>query len=89
MAAIGNTVRARNINPPGHTRLPRYARGRTGTISRSHGCHVFPDTNAHRKGEQPQWLYSVKFAARELWGDTSPDLDDVFIDLWESYLEHP
>jgi len=87
--AIGDTVRARNINPPGHTRLPRYARGRTGTISRSHGCHVFPDANAHGEGEQPQWLYSVKFSARELWGDNSPDHDDVFIDLWESYLEHP
>ena len=85
--AVGATVRAKNMHPPGHTRLPRYARGHTGTIDRIHGAHVFPDANAHGQGEQPQWLYSVKFAAAELWGGEDPDGDEVFIDLWESYLE--
>jgi nitrile hydratase len=85
--AAGAKVRARNINPPGHTRLPRYARGRTGTVDRVHGAHVFPDANAHGKGEAPQWLYSVKFAAEELWGGEDPDGDAVFIDMWESYLD--
>ena len=63
-------VRARNINPTGHTRLPRYARGKTGTIERDHGVYVFPDTNARNfAGEKPQHVYSVRFAARELWGE--------------------
>ena len=60
---------------------------RTGTIDNIRGCHVFPDANAHGQGEQPQFLYSVKFAAAELWGGEDPDGDEVFIDLWESYLE--
>lgn len=85
--APGDTVRARNINPAGHTRLPRYARGRTGKVARVQGCHVFPDSNAHGHGEAPQWLYSVRFAARELWGDAAAAGDSVHIDLWESYLE--
>ena len=85
--ANGDRVRAKNMHPPRHTRLPRYVRGHAGTIHRSHGCHVFPDTNAHGEGEQPQWLYSVRFAATELWGTTSPDNEDVYVDLWESYLE--
>lgn len=83
----GDTVRARNINPKGHTRLPRYARGREGTVVRVHGCHVFPDSNAHGLGESPQWLYSVRFAARELWGEEVRAGDSVHIDLWEPYLE--
>jgi nitrile hydratase subunit beta len=84
---VGQSVRARNINPLGHTRLPRYARGRSGTIDRVHGMFVFPDTNALYQGEQPQYLYSVKFAARELWGESAGAQDHVYIDLWESYLE--
>src|SRR5262249_44931781 len=67
----GQQVRARNMHPPGHTRLPRYARGKTGTIFRDHGVFVFPDTNAHFLGEKPQHLYSVRFAARELWGEAA------------------
>jgi nitrile hydratase len=66
---VGQRVRARNINPPGHTRLPRYARGKLGTIHLDHGVYVFPDTNADALGEKPQHLYSVRFAARELWGE--------------------
>ena len=61
-------MRARNINPVGHTRLPRYARGKFGMIHRDYGVFVFPDTNAHFLGEKPQHVYSVRFAARELWG---------------------
>jgi nitrile hydratase subunit beta len=82
---IGDRVRARNINPQGHTRLPRYARGHVGEIVIVHGCHVFPDSNALGAGEDPQWLYTVRFTAKELWGkDTA---DSVSIDLWEPYLE--
>jgi len=83
----GQRVRARNLNPTGHTRLPRYARGRLGTIERHHGAFVFPDTNAHEGGENPQHVYSVRFTARELWGGTAPATDSVFVDMWESYLE--
>ena len=84
----GQNVRARNINPLGHTRLPRYARGKAGTIARHRGIFVFPDTNAHFLGEQPQHLYSVRFAARELWGEDASPRDSVYIDMWDSYLEH-
>jgi nitrile hydratase subunit beta len=86
---VGSAVMTRNIHPEGHTRLPRYARGKRGTIDRIHGVFVFPDTNAAFQGENPQYLYSVRFTARELWGEqerASPD-DAVYIDLWESYLE--
>jgi len=83
----GDRVRARNIHPPTHTRLPRYVRGRTGTIERIQGCHVFPDTVAIGEGEQPQWLYTVVFDSRELWGaDADPTLT-VSIEAFESYLE--
>ena len=85
--APGDTVRARNINPDGHTRLPRYARGRQGVILRSNGAHVFPDSNAHGMGEDPRPLYTVRFTARELWGDAAKARDTVCLDLWEPYLE--
>jgi nitrile hydratase len=83
----GQRVRARNIHPTGHTRLPRYARGRVGTIDRIHGVFLFPDTNAHGLGEKPQHVYSVRFTARELWGEQVSPRDSVYIDLWEDYLE--
>lgn len=83
----GDAIRALNVHPRGHTRLPRYVRGHDGVIERIHGCHVFPDTNAHGEGEQPQWLYSVRFAAAELWGAGQPGRTDVCLDLWEPYLE--
>src|SRR5215212_7763928 len=67
--APGDRVVTRTLAPPGHTRLPRYARGKHGVVERVHGTHVFPDTNAHDQGEHPQPLYSVRFSARELWGD--------------------
>ena len=82
----GQRVRARNLNPIGHTRLPRYVRGKSGIVARVHGVFVFPDTNAHFLGESPQHLYSVRFEAAELWGDGAPR-DAVYVDLWESYLD--
>jgi nitrile hydratase len=84
---IGDRVRAKNINPTTHTRLPRYVRGRPGTIERLCGCHVFPDTNAVGQGENPQWLYTVRFDARDLWGPEADQLLKVSVDAWESYVE--
>jgi len=84
---VGQRVRAREINPTGHTRLPRYARGNVGVVDRLHGAHVFPDSNAHFQGENPQHLYSVRFSARELWGEAAAARDAVYLDLWEDYLE--
>jgi len=84
---VGQQVRARNIHPLGHTRLPRYARGKHGTVDRDHGIYVFPDTNAHFLGEKPQHVYSVRFAARELWGEQANPRDSVYIDMWDDYLE--
>src|SRR5438093_13228582 len=83
----GQRVRARNIHPPGHTRLPRYARGKAGVLVRDHGVFVFPDTNAHFQGEKPQHVYSVRFTARELWGPEANERDSVYLDLWDDYLE--
>ena len=83
----GDRVRARNLHPIGHTRLPRYVRGRAGVVERWHGAHVFPDVHAHGGGEDPRHLYTVRFAARELWGPDAPAGDSVSLDLWEPYLE--
>jgi nitrile hydratase len=85
--AAGEKIVTRNLNPQGHTRLPRYARRKRGVIVAHHGAHVFPDTNAHGLGENPQHLYTVRFAMRELWGDSAEPNESVLIDLWESYLE--
>ena len=85
--AVGQQVRARNLNPIGHTRLPRYVRGKCGTIAALHGTFVYPDTNAHGRGEQPQPLYQVRFTARDLWGAEAAARDSLYIDLWEDYLE--
>ncbi len=84
---VGDRVRTRNMHPRGHTRLPRYARGREGVIERVHGTHVFPDTNAHGQGENPQWLYTVRFSGREVWGEEADPTLVVSVDAWESYLE--
>jgi nitrile hydratase beta subunit len=83
----GDHVRARNMHPVGHTRLPRYARGKLGLVDRDHGVFVFPDTNAHFLGEKPQHVYSVRFAARELWGQQASPRDSVYVDMWDDYLE--
>ncbi len=83
----GDRVRAKNINPVTHTRLPRYVRGHIGTIERVIGCHVFPDSNATGAGENPQWLYTVRFAGSELWGPNGDPTTAVSVDAWEPYLE--
>jgi len=85
--AAGQKVRARNIHPAGHTRLPRYVRGRVGTVERNRGVQAFPDTHVYKRGQNPQYVYSVRFAARELWGEAAPSGDSVYLDLWEDYLE--
>ena len=83
----GARVRAKNIHPKTHTRLPRYVRGHLGVVERVHGCHVFPDSNALRAGENPQWLYTVRFDGRELWGEQADPSIKVSVDAWEPYLE--
>jgi nitrile hydratase len=85
--APGDRVRTKMINPPTHTRLPRYARGKLGVIERSHGAHVFPDGNAHFRGENAQHLYSVRFSAADLWGVDANARDSVALDLWNDHLE--
>lgn len=85
--SVDDRVRTREGEVPHHTRLPRYARGKVGRIERVHGAHVFPDTNAQGLGEQPQWLYTVVFDARELWGATAAGGLTVSIDAWEPYLQ--
>jgi nitrile hydratase len=84
---VGDRVRSANDHPAGHTRVPRYARGRVGRIARVHGVHVFPNSSAHGLGEQPQWLYTVAFDGRELWGRGADPALTVSIDAWESTLE--
>ncbi|HLZ69208.1 MAG TPA: nitrile hydratase subunit beta [Dehalococcoidia bacterium] len=83
----GDAVVTRNLHPRGHTRLPRYARGKHGVIHHYHGAHVFPDAHAHGQGEQPQPLYSVRFAAAELFGPVAEPREFVYLDLWEPYLD--
>lgn len=85
--SAGQNVRARNIHPPGHTRLPRYVRGHVGTVDQNRGVQAFPDTSVYGRGENPQHVYSVRFAARELWGQSASPRDSVYLDLWEDYLE--
>jgi nitrile hydratase beta subunit len=86
---VKQRVRARNMHPTGHTRLPRYARGKVGTIVRDHGVFAFEDTNASElQFEKPQHVYSVRFSARELWGEQASPHDAVYIDMWDDYLEH-
>jgi nitrile hydratase beta subunit len=85
---IGDRVRAKNIHPRTHTRLPRYARGHVGVVERLHGAHVFPDSVVAGKGEDPQWLYTVRFDAQELWGADADPTVRVSIEAFEPYLEH-
>jgi nitrile hydratase len=84
--AVGDRVRTREWNPPTHTRIPRYCRGKTGVIARFHGAHAYPDSRARGLGDDPQWLYTLRFDAAELWGsDTTAS--SICVDLWEPYLE--
>jgi nitrile hydratase beta subunit len=87
---LGDHVLTKNMNPIGHTRLPRYARGKSGIVSRVHGAFVFPDSNAAGLGENPQHLYTVRFEGRDLWGEVRSEngKEALYLDLWESYLEH-
>ena len=83
--AIGQKIRLKIMSPTTHTRAPRYVRGHAGEVVKVHGAHVFPDSNAVGRGENPQWLYAVRFTAKELWGHANDDA--VMLDLWEPYLE--
>jgi nitrile hydratase subunit beta len=84
---VGQRVRTININPIGHTRLPRYARARRGVVEAVQGGFVYPDDNAHGRGENPQWVYTVVFDGPEIWGEGADPTLTVSIDAWESYLE--
>ena len=83
----GARVRARNIHPRTHTRLPRYVRGHAGVVERVHGCLVFPDAVATAQGENPQWLYTVVFESRELWGPDADPALTISIEAFEPYLD--
>ena len=83
---VGDRVTGRNINPVGHTRLPRYVRSRTGVVDRDHGVFSFPDASAEGN-EKPQHLYSVVFESGELWGPEATDHFKVYVDMWDDYLE--
>ena len=85
----GDEVRARNMHPAGHIRLPRYARGKWGQVVRDHGLFALQDTDetGRRGGDFPQHVYTVRFNAQVLWGSQGGECDSVFVDLWEGYLE--
>jgi nitrile hydratase beta subunit len=83
----GDRVRMKNIHPRTHTRLPRYARGRVGVIEAQRGCHVYPDSVVAGEGENPQWLYTVVFDGRELWGPDADPMLKVSIEAFEPYLD--
>lgn len=84
---VGDTIVARNINPLHHTRIPRYIRGRRGVVEMDHGIFLLPDTNAHGGPDKPQHVYSVRFSARELWGEDAPANDSLYIDLFDDYMD--
>lgn len=84
--AVGDRVKVKNFHPAGHTRAPRYLRNHEGVITASHGGYVYPDMNAADTGENPKHLYTVRFSAKELWGDEARAGDSVMADLWEPYL---
>ena len=83
----GDRVVARNINPKSHTRLPRYVRGRQGMVQRDLGVMEFPDSWVERQDPKYQHVYSVRFAAQELWGPEASPKDALYIDLWDDYLD--
>jgi len=84
---VGERVRGRNINPLGHTRLPRYVRGRPGKVMRDYGVFAFLDSKVQGLGDKPQHVYSVRFTARDLWGEQASAVDSVYVDLWDDHLE--
>ena len=83
----GDRVRAKNIHPKTHTRLPRYVRGHIGLVELNLGCSVYPDTAANEAGENPQWLYTVVFDGTELWGADADPTVKISVDAFEPYLE--
>ena len=83
----GDRVITRNIHPQGHTRLPRYVRGKPGVVELVHGCHAFPDSVASGRGDDPQWLYTVVFDSRTIWGEDADPTLRISIDAFEPYLE--
>ena len=84
---VGDRIRVRNINPRGHTRMPRYLRGHVGVVERDFGVFCFPDTHAHGGGEKPQHVYSVRFNGKELWGREGGERDCVVVDVWDDYMD--
>ncbi|ASJ71035.1 nitrile hydratase subunit beta [Granulosicoccus antarcticus] len=84
--ALGEQVRVRNLHSSTHTRLPAYIRNHTGIVHKIHGAHIYPDAHALGQGEQPQWLYNIRFSATELWGEQETRRGDVHVDCWEPYL---
>ncbi len=84
---VGDPVHVRNVHPHGHTRLPQYVRDKQGVIERVYDAFVLPDTNAHGGGENPEYVYCVRFDAEEVWGESAEPREVVLVDLWESYLE--
>ena len=87
--AVGDTVRARNVDPPGHIRLPRYARGKHGKVIRDNGVYALQDTDerGQQLGDFPQHVYTVRFTSRELWGDRGSERDAIYVELWDDYLD--
>jgi nitrile hydratase beta subunit len=83
----GDRVRTKNIHPATHTRLPRYARDKVGVVELCHGCHMYPDSVATDRGDDPQWLYTVVFTSQELWGPDADPTIKISIDAFEPYLE--
>ena len=88
---VGDQVRALNIHPKGHTRIPRYVRGHVGTVVMVHGAHVYPDRHVTKRlapfDDRPEWLYTVCFDGKELWGSNAETNSEVTVDAWEPYLE--
>lgn len=85
---VGDRIRAKVIHPQTYTRLPRYVRGKIGTVMKDHGVYVFPDTVGQRLDTKPQHVYSVRFTAQELWGPEAPSQDCLLIDLFDDHLEN-
>jgi nitrile hydratase len=86
---VGQAVRAKNLNPPTHTRLPRYVRGRVGVVEAVRGVQSLPDLHVLGDREEPQWVYTVAFRCRDLWGSAADSQAWVSVDAWEAYLESP
>ena len=84
---VGDKVTVLELNKIEHNRLPSYIKGKNGTVAADHGVFVFPDTNAHRKGQKPQHVYSVVFSAREVWGDAGHPSDRMYVDVWDDYMD--